>query len=206
MISTVGAMESTPATSASLPVIDAAAQLRGELMSFVRKRLQNKTDAEDLVQEIFVRMLRSVSGLKSNEKFHAWVYQIARNAIADYWSARQRARLHEPEDPSLPAPDTSARDAEQELSECLRIFSARLPGPYKDAIELSELAGLPHREIAVRLGISVSGVKSRVQRGREKLKSLVLECCAVDLRGGEVRACEARESHRDSAPCGCGKV
>jgi RNA polymerase sigma-70 factor (ECF subfamily) len=148
-------------------------------------------------------MLRALQGLRSGEKFHAWVYQIARNVIADYWARQQCAKVHEPEDPSLASPDTSSRDVGQELAECLRIFSSRLPSPYREAIELSELAGLPHREIASRLGISVSGVKSRVQRGREKLKQLVLECCSVELRGGEVQVCEAKPAHRHREPCGC---
>lgn len=179
-------------------------QLRGELLGFVRRRIQNSSDAEDLVQEILLRIVRSVASLRSRERFHAWVYQIARGVLADYWHTHRRDQLREPEDPNLPAVDARKQHASHELAECLRIFSSRLPEPYREAVELSEMAGLPHREIADRLGISVSGVKSRVQRGRDKLKLLVLDCCAVDLRGGEVHSCEAKAPHRSTAPCGCG--
>jgi RNA polymerase sigma-70 factor (ECF subfamily) len=61
-----------------------------------------------------------------------------------------------------------------------------LPGPYREALLLTEYAGLTQQELAVRAGISLSGAKSRVQRGRERLKQLLLDCCHVELdrRGG----------------------
>jgi RNA polymerase sigma-70 factor (ECF subfamily) len=64
----------------------------------------------------------------------------------------------------------------------------RLPDPYRQALTLTELEGRTQRELADALGLSLSGAKSRVQRGREQLKELILACChvEVDRRGGVV--------------------
>jgi RNA polymerase sigma-70 factor (ECF subfamily) len=77
----------------------------------------------------------------------------------------------------------------------------RLPQPYREALELTEYDGLTQQALAERLGISVSGAKSRVQRGREKLKGMLLDCCRVEHRtGGGITDVERTE--RSDAYCG----
>jgi RNA polymerase sigma-70 factor (ECF subfamily) len=70
---------------------------------------------------------------------------------------------------------------------------ARLASPYREAITLTELRGLTQKDAAEMLGVSLSGMKSRVQRGREKIREMFDECCAisVDCRGRVVE-CESR--------------
>jgi RNA polymerase sigma-70 factor, ECF subfamily len=72
-------------------------------------------------------------------------------------------------------------DARHELAQCLRPFIDSLPDHYREAVELSELRGLSQRETADRLGLSLSGAKSRVQRARQRLEELVLACCQVEF-------------------------
>jgi RNA polymerase sigma-70 factor (ECF subfamily) len=68
-----------------------------------------------------------------------------------------------------------------------------LPGPYREAILLTELEGLSQVELARRLNISVSGAKSRVQRGRQQLKEMLLDCCEFETdRRGRVYGCTPR--------------
>lgn len=67
----------------------------------------------------------------------------------------------------------------EELSACLRPMTQHLPPHYRDAIMLVELEGVTHREAATRHGISISGMKSRVQRGRQMLKRALEDCCQV---------------------------
>jgi hypothetical protein len=70
-----------------------------------------------------------------------------------------------------------------------------LPGPYREAILLTEFDGLSQVEMARRLGISVSGPKSRVQRGRRQLKNMLLDCCRFEFdRRGRVFDCQARRN------------
>jgi RNA polymerase sigma-70 factor (ECF subfamily) len=71
-----------------------------------------------------------------------------------------------------------------------------LPAPYRDALVLTEFEGLTQKEMAERLGISLSGAKSRVQRGREQLKRMLLERCQFEFdRLGRIIDCKPRTRH-----------
>ena len=91
------------------------------------------------------------------------------------------------------------RAAEAELAPCLTPMVAGLAEPYRSAIELTSVHGLTQAEAAKRAGVSVSGMKSRVQRAREQLKTMLLRCCevAIDRRRGV-----ADFQPRASASCG----
>ena len=72
-------------------------------------------------------------------------------------------------------------------------FIALLPSPYREALTLTELEGITQREAAAMVGISVSGMKSRVQRGRRELRALFEACCNIALDGrGRIISCEPR--------------
>ena len=112
----------------------------------------------------------------------------------------------------MPAePDAAAeRAAEAELAPCLTAMVGRLPEPYRTAITLTSLQGVTQADAARQVGLSISGMKSRVQRGREQLRQMLVTCCAiaVDVRGGvsdfylrEPGAC-AGPSPATSEPCG----
>ncbi len=80
------------------------------------------------------------------------------------------------------------RSASADLSRCMMLLLEELPDPYGEAVMLAELGTLSQKELSRRMGISFSGMKSRVQRGRDRLKALLLACCEVerDARGGIV--------------------
>lgn len=183
-----------------------ALDLHRKLLAFFRRRLSNANDAEDLVQETMLRIVRAFHDLRSRDRLQPWIFRIAGGVLADYWKARSRTTESGLDTDEIPASDASTANAAKDLAGCLELFTRRLPERYREAVELSELSELPHREIADRLGLSVSGVKSRVQRGREQLKLLVLECCAVDLYGGEVRSVERRATRAGEESCGCAGV
>ncbi len=83
-------------------------------------------------------------------------------------------------------------------------FIAMLPTPYREALTLTELEGITQKEAAEMMGVSFSGMKSRVQRGREKLRALLENCCeiALDARGRLI-ACEPRPHGKQPANCCC---
>jgi len=91
------------------------------------------------------------------------------------------------------------RAAEAELAPCLTPMVARLAEPYREAIELTSVHGLTQAEAATRAGLSVPGMKSRVQRAREQLKAMLLRCCEVDV---DRRRGVADFQVRESASCG----
>jgi RNA polymerase sigma-70 factor (ECF subfamily) len=96
-------------------------------------------------------------------------------------------------DESAAEPDDDVdgdREVARALAGCVAVFVARLPSPYREAVTLVELEGLTAKDAAALVGISVSGMKSRVQRGRAQLRQLFEACCdiAVDARGKPVDA------------------
>lgn len=162
-------------------------ELEARLRPYVMRRVASAHDADDVLQEVFVRIHRGENALLDGESFGGWVYRIARNAVVDHQRSRSRHPL--PKDDSLTAREAALEsetdDIESDLAECVALFVARLPSPYREAITLTDLQGVTQREAAEMLGISLSGMKSRVQRGRERIRHMFEECCemSVDARG-----------------------
>jgi RNA polymerase sigma-70 factor (ECF subfamily) len=172
------------------------------LRAFLARRVPAGVEPDDLLQDVFLRVIKHLGSLRSTDRPEAWLFQIARNALRDSLRVRQRrdGRTDSLE-LDLPAEsDTAAvRESEVELAPCLTSMIGRLAEPYRTAIELTSIRGLTQTEAAKHEGISVSGMKSRVQRGREQLRQMLVRCCeiAVDVRGGvsdfhlrEAGACE----------------
>lgn len=161
---------------------DVASQLR----PFIARRVAS-AEIDDVLQDVFVRMQRGLPGLRDEERFTSWLFQIARNSVAEHQRSRGRHPLpDEPTATELPAESSEDdREASRSLSSCVSLFVAQLPSPYREAVTLVELEGLTAREAAEMVGISVSGMKSRVQRGRAELRQMFDACCeiALDARG-----------------------
>ena len=160
---------------------------RSELYHFVLKRVRDEVAAEDIVHDVLVKAYTTQGTLKEPSKLRPWLYQITRNAIIDYYRL-QKASEAVPDD--LVYEDTGEEDnrAQRELARCLVPLLDELPKPYRYALRLAEFEGVTQREIASRLGLSLSGAKSRVQRARKMLRGVLLRCCRVELdrRGGVV--------------------
>jgi RNA polymerase sigma-70 factor (ECF subfamily) len=152
------------------------------LLGFIRRRVGAADLAEDILQDVFVKAHSRLNTLADADRIQSWLYQIARNTIIDYHRTRKSAE---------PLPNEMAQRAEhsdegwRELGKCVLPMIEMLPKGYREALLLSEIDGLPLKEVAQRLNISLPGAKSRVQRGRERLKNIFLDCChfKFDCRG-----------------------
>ncbi len=188
-------------------------QVYGGLRAFIAKRVANEAEVDDILQEVFLRMHRRINSLKDPRRVVSWVYQITRHAVIDHY----RTRGHRQEiqaglgidmettgmGSDAPAVGRFADSVElrSELSGCLRPMIERLAKDYGEAVTLVELEGLTQQAAAKRLGLSLSGMKSRVQRGRKQLKRMLDECCLIQLdRRRGVIDYEVRDSGCD--PCG----
>lgn len=170
--------------------------LEARLRPFVARRMSDPADVDDVVQDVFLRMHRSLPDLRDEQRFGPWVYQIARSAIAEHRRARARHPLVSADVSTVEPPqdEEDVRAVEQELAAYVAPFVALLPSRYREALTLTELEGVTQKEAAEMLGVSLSGMKSRVQRGRERLRALLDDCCeiALDVRG-RVIACQPRD-------------
>ena len=157
------------------------------LQQFIRRRISDEAIAEDVLQDVFLRIHQHVETLRDVKKLESWMYQIARNAIIDYYrSTRPTTTLDVPEALQL-AEELPDEDVISELFPCVRAMVTSLPAQDRQALILTEYQGLTQKELAERLGLSFSGAKSRVQRARAKLKQQLLDCCHFELdRWGHV--------------------
>ncbi len=151
------------------------------LKQFIRIHIHDESTTEDILQEVFLKVHLHIETLKDVKKLQSWIYQITRNAIADYYRGiKSTTSLEVPEVLQLPG-DLPDDDVITELFPSVRAMVRSLPEHDRQALVLTELQGLTQKEFAERLGLSVSGAKSRVQRAREKLKQMLLECCHFEL-------------------------
>ncbi len=180
-------MSSTPVA----PDTSAAAtrrELHERVHAFVARRVPSHADAEDIAQEVMLRIHRHSAELEHAERMLGWVHRIAANAIADHYRRPARRELPSGHAADVPEPHPGSEPLEhdpdelrRELAACLAPLIERLPPLYRQAIEMTEFDGISQVDAAAALGLSVSGMKARVQRGRRRLRDLLLECCDVQL-------------------------
>lgn len=161
-------------------------QYHTEVCRFICYRVQSLADAEDLLQDVFTRAYTHQHQLRDQDKVRGWLYGIARHAVIDHYRTRRdrdvpleavehrlQDEAHHPE---------RAFDVTCQLAACVRSIIADLPGKYREAVTAAELQDIPQTELAAQLGLSYSGTKSRVQRGRDQLRErLWAECRALLL-------------------------
>jgi RNA polymerase sigma-70 factor, ECF subfamily len=164
-----------------------------DLRNFVYRKVKDKSLADDIVQDVFLKVHAKLGQLKDSEKISGWIYQITRNLITDYFRSKSRI---------ISALDLDWESDHQRLNECvstcLQEMLLTLPQNYREALELTELNNLSQTELAQRLNISYSGAKSRVQRARQMLKEKMEESYRIKMDAyGNVIVCENR------VPCTC---
>jgi RNA polymerase sigma-70 factor (ECF subfamily) len=176
-------------TVAALTVEDVWRDFAGPLHGFVHRRVADRHAVDDIVAEVMLRIHTHLDRLEDHEKVTAWVYRIARNAIIDH----QRRTARRPDAPSVLTDEARADESEtdgwledqgavaRELSMLLRPLVEQLPADYRRALELTDLGGMTQADAARIEHVSVSGMKSRVQRGRRQLVALLHQRCEITL-------------------------
>lgn len=172
--------------------------VRDGLRAFITKRVNDQGHVDDILQDVFVRVHRQIDSVNDPNQIVSWIYQITRNAIIDYYRKSGNRRevpaglnselevLNELLTVSGMIRQGDAGESRAELASCLRPMIERMSQDYRDAIILVEIEGLTQQAAAKQMGISLSGMKSRVQRGRKQLMQMLDDCCLIELdrRGG----------------------
>jgi len=152
------------------------------LFNFFLRLTGNRSHSEDLVQDVFFRILKYRKTYQGQSKFSVWMYQIARNAHVDHLRKRKQEmslddQFEEPASPEIPAVERLNSDIDISL---LRIALDRLPLRKKEVLLLSRFQEMKYREIAELLGCDIGSIKSTVHRAIKDLGRIYLE-----LQGGE---------------------
>lgn len=155
-------------------------QFEDKLRSFILGKINESDVAEDILQEVFIRMHTHIDTLKDETKIQSWIYQITRNLIIDH--KRKPSGYSSKHEPTDPGDEEDQPDGfmEEALRDMINMMD-RLPPGYCEALCLTELEGISQVEYARRIGISYSGAKSRVQRSREMLKEMLMNCCHYEF-------------------------
>lgn len=149
------------------------------LLAFIRGKVSDEADAEDILQEVFLRVHQGLCCMGDWTGMERWIYRVTRNLIIDHYR-RRRPMVELPE--SIASEDSSLEDDPRtRLAFSLRQTIDELSPVYREALILTEYEGLSQKQLAERAGISLSGAKSRVQRARERLRQLLLDCCHFEL-------------------------
>ena len=148
-----------------------------ELRGWARHRLGNPTDAEDLLQDVFLKALRQGQRFCSVHNARAWLFEVARNTLAD----RLRVARHTVALPDDLASPTEEADVVDTLTGCLPRVLSELDADDRDAITLCDLQGMAQADYARARGLSLSAAKSRIQRARLRMKARMTEVCQVQV-------------------------
>ena len=162
-------------TSQASSLLDAWGKHESELRRWLLGHAQNRADAEDLLQEVFLRAIRQDKRFCDLNNPRAWLYEVARNLLID------RSRLIKPQ---LELPEDLAADIDEAppidgLSACLPRVLSELSEEDRTVLTLCDLQGMRQEDFAKLKGLSLPAVKSRIQRARKRLKSLLATNCQV---------------------------
>ena len=157
-------------------LLDAWSVHESELRGYLRHRLDDAEDADDVLQEVFLKALRQGQRFCAVENARAWLFQVARNALTD---RLRSGREHLPLPEDLPAPVAATAPPIDALSQCLPRVLAELSEADRLALTLCDIEGQPQQVLADRLGLSLPGAKSRLQRARVRLRQRLVDACQV---------------------------
>ena len=168
-----------------------------QLRSFIKKRVP-RDEVDDITGDVILRLLSNKDKFTAAEKPLAWMYRVTTNVIADYYRnhAKEQATISKgiTVNPGEMVNDSDT-EASSQLAKCILPLISTLPEPYREALSMTEIEGMKQVDAAKKLELGKSAMKSRVQRGREKLKDAILQCCKVSVnRKGNILDYEARKS------------
>lgn len=165
-------------------------QFNTELKRFICQKTGHEDHCQDILQELYLKIFINQGKIAKAQNIRAYIFQMAHNALTDHH--RRTARKSTLSTDTLPEQEPATEEPVQEygLTGCLRSMIATLPEIYSQALILTELDGLTQKQFADKMGISLSGAKSRVQRAREKLKEEILKCCRYEFdKYGNIISC-----------------
>lgn len=168
------------------------------LLYYIRKRIKKSEDANDILQDVFFKIIKSDVEIKSTPELTSWIYKVTKNSIIDYWRKNKinidKTTFLEFE-PEEEKEESKSSEAET-LAGCIDTMITNLPEKYSIVFNLYEKEKLSHKEISAKLEISISGSKTRLQRAREKLKEMLVNYCQVetDVYGNVINSCAEESS------------
>jgi RNA polymerase sigma-70 factor (ECF subfamily) len=156
-------------------------EFQRKLFLFIRSRVETSEDAEDILNDVFARLIGKVNDGNVPDNISSWLYHVTKNRIVDYYRAKKTFDKL-PDDLAQKSADMSAV---KQLAKCMLPMIQALPEMYQQPLILSEIEGKQYKEVAAELDLTVSAIKSRILRGREKLHKSLVSCCTIYRNNAE---------------------
>lgn len=157
-------------------------QFHSELLGYIKSKVRLREDAEDILQNVFIKITANLDKLTEDVKLKSWIFTITRNAIIDYYrinASKRQTAVNEEISDDIPEPEEDS-DPTKGLDQCMSSMIRLLPADYRDIIIESEINGVKQKDLADKYGIAYPSMRSKVQRGRERLKQLFYNCCHIE--------------------------
>jgi len=160
---------------------DLVRRYQGQIVNLARAMSASDADVDDMAQEVFVRVWRSLATFRGESAFRTWLYGIALNVIRTHRGRRSKLRAlfwTAPADSEVD-PVEQARDEDPGIEQKVMLRDAidraltMLPEELRDALVLRDIQGLEYREIAEALGVPIGTVESRIFRARQRLRPML---------------------------------
>ncbi|WP_353852714.1 RNA polymerase sigma factor SigZ [Dehalobacter restrictus] len=173
-----------------------------KLKAYIRKKVSDQYEAEDILQEVGLRIQKSASKIQEITNVEAWLYRIAHNLIVDYYRSTRKYELIEDIVEIVEPKATGQENYNKETAECLLKLVEYLPENDQEAILECDYKGTKQNVLAQKWGISKSGSKSRVQRARKRLTAVLHSCCEVKKdHAGNIIEFENKENNGTGFSC-----
>jgi RNA polymerase sigma-70 factor, ECF subfamily len=151
-------------------------QYQEMLRGFIHKRVKDKSITHDILHQVLLKIYSNCEKLPEVRNIKAWVFQITRNSVYDHFNT-----LNKRVDMDLELEEEKQDEFPKEGLEYIRPMIDLMPKEYAIPLAMSDLDSIPQKVVAEQLGLTLPATKSRIQRGRQKLKDLFFECFRLEL-------------------------
>lgn len=189
----------------SVQTEDVWEEFRERLLIFIKRHVRDDALAEDILHDVFIKIHKNLGSVRDGKGLKSWMYQITRNTIIDYYRGREKV-AERPREFVAKESGSDSVLALQDISHCLQSLLEHLPEKYREAVVACDVEGRSQKAFAEQAGLSLSGAKSRVQRGRAMLKASLQQCCQCEsLDRKAFLSCASDAEECDSCSPSCGK-
>lgn len=157
-------------------------EMKDDLYRYIIKKVDNDSDAQDILQNVFVKVVEKSGTLQDVQKVRAWIFTIARNSIIDFYrKSKYKVYNNRLDGLNVAQEIRYYRAVSDELNKCIYAAINQLPEIYREIIFQTEIEGVKQKDLAEKLEMPYPSLRARVQRGREKLKELMSQNCCYQL-------------------------
>lgn len=187
-----------------MEITEVYTQFQRSLLTYIRSKIKSKEDAEDILHNVFIKIVNHSEKLSDRENLQAWIFTIARNSIIDYYrmnASKNKSSIDDMFEEQIA--EEEAADSTKGLDQCLSGMINSLPEEYKHIIMDSEIHGIRQKELATKYNMAYPTMRSRVQRGRDRLKQLLVTCCSIEAdRHGNILDVQSKNNCTEGCdPC-----